>query len=226
MKQLSQYIFEKLHPSKFDQDVSATGFVIKSNKIYKEDNEQENTKFFISFQKMTFGRGNISYIPTYTSIKQNNFRRMKIFKTKEAAEQYIESYKDKLSDYNDFKENIEIIPYDDALDMIGDSDTKNKELKAKQEADRKARRQQRYQDNKEANKKKEEEYAKHNPGTYEVNFPVGKSSWDMETFKVNADSINDAFEKAKQMALKRDPHCNTPGYDHKLTFTKQYIHKK
>lgn len=220
MKQLSQYILEKLHVGDYNpKDDHGNGYVIKMHK----DNDEE---FFISFQKMTFGRGNVSYIPTYTSFKQNNFRRMKVFKTIKAAEDYFDSYKDKLSSYDEYKEQIEIITYDDAQDLIGDSDKKSKDLKDKQEADRKARRQQRYQDNKEANKKKEEEYAKHNPGTYEVNFPVGKSSWDMETFKVNADSINDAFEKAKQMALKRDPHCNTPGYDHKLTFTKQYIHKK
>lgn len=225
MKQLSQYIFEKLHPSKFDQDVSATGFVIKSNKIYKEDNEEENTKFFISFSKIGYGN-NTSYTATYTSVKQNNFRRMKVFKTKEAAEQYIESYKDKLYNYDEFKDNIEIIPYDDALDMIGDSDTKNKELKAKQEADRKARRQQRYQNNKEENKKKEEEYSKKDPGEYKVRFPYSNNYFDGMEFTLKAESINDAFEKGKKEALRRDRNCNTPGYDHKVLFTKKYIHKK
>ena len=213
MKSIINYILENIE--------NKDGFVIKRNKETTEE-------FFIQFSKERFA-GNSVYIPSYSSIRSNNFRRIKIFKTKEDALKYIDQYlsKNENNDYwDEVKNKMEVISYSDALELIGDNDTKHKELKSKQNTDRKQRQKERYEHNKENNKKKEIEYSKNDPGKYYVRFPYTDNEFDGMEFTIQASSINDAFEKGKVKALKQDPNCNTPGYDHKIKFTKKYIRKE
>lgn len=197
------------------------GFVIRKNKKTTEE-------FFIQFNRERFC-GETIYIPAYTSIRSNNFRRIKIFKSEEDALKYVDEYFSRNGNSDSWKKernNMEVIPYSKALELIGDSDSKHKEFKQQQEEDRKQRQKQRYEYNKEANKQKEAEYSKHNPGKYRVRFPYMDNEFDGMRFTVQASSINDAFEKGKAKALRMDPNCDSYGYDHRIRFIKKYIHKE
>lgn len=213
MKSIITYISESLD--------NKDGFVIRRNK-------ETNEEFFIQFNKERFA-GKTMYIPSYTSIRYNNFKRIKIFKSEEEALKYVDQYfsKNEKSDYwDELKNDMEVIPYSKALELIGNNDSKHKEFKTKQEADKKDRQKQRYEYNKEANKQKEAEYSKHNPGKYQVRFPYMDNEFDGMQFTIQASSINDAFEKGKAKALKIDPNCDSSGYDHRIRFIKKYIHKE
>lgn len=191
-----------------------TSFVIKCG---------EGLSFFISWQKNYNG----DYTPTYTRIDRNNFSRMKIFDSEDKAWEFIDKSK-KDQDY--FCKDIDswtVMSYGSAQELIGDSNAKYHDYKQKQEADRKQRAHDSYEYNKEKRRAKEEELNKKDPGEYEVQFKVVGSNWyDRDSFYVTAESPNDAWKKAKEKALQRDPNCNTPGYDHRLSFTKEFIYKR
>lgn len=205
----------------------------------------EGLSFFISWQKEYHNpydkSGEYHYLPTYTDIKRNNFRRMKTFKTEDDAWKFIDDAKRDKDHYYVPSENLDkdgnsvndgmnswtVMSYDSAQELIGDSNAKYHDYKQKQEADRKQRAHDSYEYNKEKRRAKEEELSKKDPGKYEVQFKVIGSSWfDRDSFYVDAESPNDAWKKAKEKALERDPNCNTPGYDHRLSFTKEFIYKK
>lgn len=192
--------------------------------VYAKDSTT-NEEFFIGFSKS-------DYIPdlyciNFTEAKRNNFRRVKIFKSKEQAEEFLNKYKDKVSP-SAWKtvQDMVFMPYIQAKELFGDGDARQKRYMEIKEISRKNNRIRRYELTKEDNKKLQQKYNEKNPGTYIVEFPFAGNKFDTLTIVVDAESINDAFKKAKDKALRKNPNYGMSGYDKHLTFTKKYIRMK
>lgn len=191
--------------------------------VYAKDSTT-NEEFFIGFSKIYYSQ---EYGADFTEAKRNNFRRVKIFKSKEQAEEFINKYKDKISSYSSkVVKGMVLIPYLQAKELFGDGDARQQRYKEIKEITRKNNRIRRYELTKEDNKKLQQKYKEKNPGTYIVEFPIAGNRFDTLTIVVDAESINDAFEKAKDKALRRNPNYGISGYDRRLTFTKKYIRMK
>ena len=199
------------------------------NKEVDKHRPDDMNQLFIGPQKY-----NDWYSPSFTSTRRRNYDRAKLFNSKEEAEAYIEKQ-------NKEKElfitidlgfgpnarstkrpmNIEILPYSDAIAAIGDPEQNYKNYKQKQADDRK-------KSNAAYRERYKKEHANDNvkdPGKYKVRFWYSNSWLGEETFTVDAESINDAFKKAKAKALRQDPYRDTQGYDQKMTFNKNEIWK-
>lgn len=159
------------------------------------------------------------YYPSFTSANRNNYDRAKLFNSKEEAEAFVENAQKtkQLFKYTP----IEIIPYDEAMAAIGDP----KEAEAnyrKQQAEERKRYSELYQ---KRYKEKHADDKTKNPGKYKVWFYYANSGLGGESFLVDADSIDDAFKKAKAKALQQDPNRNASGYDQRMVFNKNSIRK-
>ena len=177
-------------------------------------NQKSKTSFFIDFTKL-YG----SYLDNYTDPERNNFHRVHIFNSKEDAISYFKKHKKTLN-------ADRVIPYREAKERWGDGDSRQEKILEKKEKDKKEARKAYYEMNKEKNKELDAKYKEKKPGIYLVRFPSRIYAFDFPfRFELEADSINDAFEKGKQEALRRSPHCNYPGYEDSdaCTFTKKYI---
>lgn len=159
------------------------------------------------------------YYPQFTSTSRNNYDRAKLFNSKEEAEAFVENAQKtkQLFKYTP----IDIIPYDEAMAAIGDPSENYKTYKQTQEDNRKAA----AQAYRERNKAAEEKNKESNPGKYKVWFYYANSWLGGESFTVDADSIDDAFKKAKIKALEQDPNRNASGYDQRMIFNKKNIRK-
>ena len=168
-------------------------------------------------------RDNI-YFPTWTSAGRRNYDRAKLFNSKEEVQAYIDKQnkeKHLFLDYNDKPKDIEILPYSEAMAEIGDPEQNYKDYKQKQADDKKA-----YSEKyRERYKKEHAKDKEKNPGKYKVWFYYSNSWLGGESFTVDAESIDDAFKKAKAQALRQDPYRATSGYDQKMTFNKNNIKK-
>lgn len=158
------------------------------------------------------------YTPSYTSARRNNYSRAKIYKSEQEAQAALDKY----NDQEVFKFSpAHIDTYDNAMANIGDTEANLQAYKDNQEAKRK-----RYQEFYKTQRKSQDEKNKQkDPGTYKVVFFYSNSGLGSETFTVKAESIDDAFKKAKAKALEQDPYRNDSGYDQKMTFNKNYIKK-
>lgn len=159
------------------------------------------------------------YYPSFTSANRNNYERAKLFNSKEEAQAFI----DKANEEKElFKyDNVVVLPYDEAMAAIGSPDDAEKAYR-EQQAEEKKRYRESYQVryNKEHANDKEK-----NPGKYKVWFYYSNSWLGGESFTVDAESIDDAFKKAKAKALAQDPYRNSSGYDQKMIFNKNNIKK-
>lgn len=159
------------------------------------------------------------YYPSFTSANRNNYDRAKLFNSKEEAEAFIEKA-DKEKQL--FKHTpVEVIPYDEAMKAIGDPKEAEKAYRDQQAEERKRYRES-YQ--KRYNQKHADDKTS-NPGKYKVWFYYANSWLGGESFTVDADSIDDAFKKAKIKALEQDPNRNASGYDQRMIFNKNNIRK-
>lgn len=171
-----------------------------------------------------------SYFPNWTSAGRRNYDRAKLFNSREEVQAYIDKQnkeKQLFLDYNDkdhsktVPKDIEILPYSEAMAEIGDPEQNYKDYKQKQADDKKA-----YSEKyKERYKKEHAKDKEKNPGKYKVWFYYSNSWLGGESFTVDAESIDDAFKKAKAQALRQDPYRATSGYDQKMTFNKNNIKK-
>ena len=159
------------------------------------------------------------YYPSFTSANRNNYDRAKLFNSKEEAEAFIEKTNKEKQLFQHTA--IEVIPYDEAMQAIGDPKEAEKAYRDQQAEERKRYResyQKRYKQKHAGDKDK-------NPGKYKVWFYYANSWLGAESFTVDAESIDDAFKKAKAKALQQDPYRNTSGYDERMIFNKNNISK-
>lgn len=171
-------------------------------------------QLFISAQK-----DGIFYYPSFTAANRNNYERAKLFNSKEEAEAFVKTAQEtkQLFKYTP----IEIIPYDEAMSAIGDPNEAEKAYREKQAEERKQ-----YTESYQRRYKKEHADDKTiNPGKYKVWFYYANSWLGGESFTVDAESIEDAFKKAKAQALRQDPNRNASGYDQRMIFNKNSIRK-
>lgn len=164
----------------------------------------------------------------FTSLDRNNFRRAKIFNSIADAGNFIQTLKEKCEDNGyalSLIDRLKIISYAEMQDNIKDADSAKAALDARVEAQRAARRKADYEYNKERNAEREKANAAINPGTYSVTFRYAQGWQGSETFTVQAESINDAFIKAKAKALRQDPNRDCSGYDERMIFNKSCINK-
>lgn len=201
----NQLVQKKATEASMEADAGA--YVIAQSKDTKESFYTRSTV------ERHFGR--TVHIPAYTSAKRDNFKQVKVFKTIEDANAAIAKMQQE-----GFAEDAIAMPYDKAK-QIFDSN------KQKIVDDIEARRKQEQQQYAEANKAERQATAKKNAeqrhGIYKVTFWYSNTNLGNETYKVEADSINDAFNKAKAIALRQDKYRAVAGYDHKMTFSKQNI---
>lgn len=166
------------------------------------------------------GYGNHTYYsPTFTSTRANNYSRAKLFNSLEDAENFIES-QGKQKDLWKYTQ-VTVMPYEEAMAAIGDPDKNYADYKQKQADDRKAYSKQ-YQ---ERAKLRNEQNKIQDPGTYKVWFNYANSWLGGESFTVDAESVDDAFKKAKEKALRQDQYRNASGYDQRMIFNKNSIKK-
>ena len=159
------------------------------------------------------------YYPNFTSTRANNISRAKTFNSREAAQAFIDKQAD---EKNLWKRNpVSVMSLAEAMKLIGNPDENYKAYKQKQADDRKAASKRYAEQNKERDKKNKEQ----NPGKYKVRFWYANSWLGAETFTVDAESVDDAFNKAKQKALQQDPYRATSGYDERMIFNKNDIRK-
>lgn len=200
--------------------------------VDKEPNSFSGSEnqLFIGPQKASYG-----YYPSFTSTRRRNYDRAKLFNSEEEAQAYIDKQnKDKelfITLEQDFSKkdikfnkrgrDIEILPYDEAMSVIGDPEQNYSNYKQKQADDKKAASKRYAERNKERNEKNKVK----DPGKYKVWFYYSNSWLGGESFTVDAESIDDAFKKAKAQALRQDPYRATSGYDQRMTFSKNYIKK-
>jgi hypothetical protein len=168
-------------------------------------------QLFINLSKAYYG-----YFPNFTSIRANNYSRAKLFKSYQDAEAFINKHRDTFDKYP-----VEIMSYADAMSDIGDPDQNYADYKQKQEADRKVARKQ----SQERAKIRDQQNKVKDPGTYKVWFYYANSWLGGESFTVEAESVDDAFNKAKAQALRQDPYRNASGYDQRMVFNKSSIKK-
>jgi len=171
-------------------------------------------QLFISAQK-----DSRFYYPSFTSANRNNYDRAKLFNSKEEAEAFVENAQKTKQLFRHTP--IEIMPYDEAMAAIGDPNEAEKAYRA-QQAEEKKRYTESYQ------KRYKEKHANDkvkDPGKYKVYFYYANSWLGGESFTVDADSIEDAFKKAKAQALRQDPYRNASGYDQRMIFNKNSIRK-
>lgn len=220
MKSLREYIVQE------SLQIPKGYFAIQLTKYTQHYEETEDIKNLFQFvtriTKEKIGP-NVHEFVSNTEIKRNNFKQIKWFKSEEVAKQFAEQHKEAFNHYE-----YEIVPSEDVKNMLTELDPNKKsaDMKKAQEEAVKQRRKEKYEANKEANKKKEQEYAKEDPGNYYVFFPEYGNPFAGFTITLKAKSINDAFEKGKYAALKEDPNCNTQGYDRRIMFTKSHIKKE
>ena len=176
-------------------------------------------RLFIDSRSETYSNLGKVYMPNFTSTRANNLSRAKLFNSEAEAQAFIDK-QDKEKDLWKYTP-VSVMPYSEVLDMIGNPDDNYKAYKQKQADDRKAASKQYAERNKERNKKNKE----YSPGTYKVLFYYSNSWLGAETYTVEAESIDDAFKKAKAKALRQDPYRDTSGYDEKMSFNKQNIWK-
>lgn len=159
------------------------------------------------------------YSPNFTSTRANNLHRAKKFNSKEEAEAFI----DKQAKEKDLWRytSVQVMPLSEAMELIGNPDDNYKAYKQAQSDRRKAESKKYAERNKEKNKQNKE----YNPGTYRVRFWYAHSWLGEETYTVDADSVDDAFKKAKAKALQQDPYRATQGYDERMIFNKNEITK-
>lgn len=185
----------------------------EKEKTYRGKKSQYN-HLFIGAQKT-----GSHYYPSFTSASRNNYERAKLFNSKEEAEAFVANAQKtkQLFKYTP----VEIIPYDEAMAAIGDPDEAEKAYRTQQAEERK-----RYSES--YQKRYKEQHANDkvkDPGKYKVWFYYADSGLGGESFTVDADSIDDAFKKAKAKALKQDPYRNASGYDQRMIFNKNSIRK-
>ena len=160
-----------------------------------------------------------AYSPNFASTRANNISRAKKFNSAEEAQAFIDKQaKDKdLWKYAP----VEVMSFDEAMNLIGDPDENYAAYKQNQADRRKAASKQYAETAKARNKKNSEK----NPGVYKVTFWYSDKSLGNESYIVDAESIDDAFKKAKEKALQEDSYRNQDGYDQKMSFNKQNIRK-
>lgn len=198
--------------------------------IVCKETKHDTNQLFIAPQKYSH-----FYLPTWTSTGRRNYDRAKLFKSKEEALAYVEKqnkekklfttleqdFSKKGIHQNERPTNIEVMPYSEAMEVIGDPEQNYNDYKQKQAEDKKKQ--------SEAYRKRyKEEHANDSakdPGKYKVWFYYANSWLGGESFTVDAESINDAFKKAKEKALQQDPYRTSSGYDERMIFNKNNIKK-
>lgn len=167
------------------------------------------------------GYGNYTYYtPNFTSARMNNYNRAKIFNSYEDAENFM--LKQIQTKGNIFKYSpVTIVTYGEAMNEIGDPYANQKAYQQSQK-DKKKQYAEQYKD---IAKARNEKNKIKDPGKYKVTFYYSNSWLGSESYTVDAESIDDAFKQAKEKALRQDPYRNVSGYDHKMTFSKNYIRK-
>ena len=198
--------------------------------IVCKETKRDTNQLFIAPQKYSH-----FYLPTWTSTGRRNYDRAKLFKSKEEALAYVEKqnkekklfttleqdFSKKGIHQNERPTNIEVMPYSEAMEVIGDLEQNYNDYKQKQAEDKKKQ--------SEAYRKRyKEEHANDSakdPGKYKVWFYYANSWLGGESFTVDAESINDAFKKAKEKALQQDPYRTSSGYDERMIFNKNNIKK-
>ena len=198
--------------------------------IVCKETKHDTNQLFIAPQKYSH-----FYLPTWTSTGRRNYDRAKLFKSKEEALAYVEKqnkekklfttleqdFSKKGIHQNERPTNIEVMPYSEAMEVIGDPEQNYKDYKQKQADNKKAYRER----NKDAEKARREKNKAKDPGRYKVWFYYANSWLGAESFIVDAESIDDAFKKAKAEALRQDGYRDTQGYDERMIFNKNNIKK-
>lgn len=214
-------VYIKLSSDKSDK------WVIVNKEMFYGKPATCNGQLFIAPQKYSH-----FYTPSWTSTGRRNYDRAKLFNSKEEAEAYVEKQnkekklfitpelnRDGSSTERDIK--IEIMPYSEAMGAIGDPEQNYKDYKQKQADNKKAYRER----HKGAEKARREKNKAKDPGRYKVWFYYANSWLGAESFIVDAESIDDAFKKAKAKALRQDEYRDTQGYDERMIFNKNNISK-
>ena len=189
--------------------------------IVNKDEKHKDWGLKSSYNELFIGaqKSDRFYYPQFTSASRNNYGRVKLFNSKEEAKAFIENDK-KSKDLFRYTP-VEILPYDEAMAAIGDPEEAQNNYKAKQ-AEKKKQDAEAYRTR---YKKQHANDKTKNPGKYKVWFYYANSWLGGESFLVDADSIDDAFKKAKAKALQQDPNRNTSGYDQRMIFNKNSIRK-
>lgn len=204
----------------FQEDVNAATDVLSGTYvIVKPAVGRGEPGLFIDSKAIKFSPTQKAYSPNFTSTRANNINRAKKFNSAEEAQAFI----DKQANDKDLWKYapVEVMSFDEAMSLIGDPD-KNYEAYKQSQADKRAESRKRYAETAKSQSKKNREK---NPGTYKVTFWYSDKSLGNESYIVDAESIDDAFQKAKAKALQQDAYRNQDGYDQKMTFNKQNIRK-
>lgn len=216
---------------KANSDISGKWVIVDKELGYHDKPTDTTNQLFIGPQKYSDW-----YYPSFTSTGRRNYNRAKLFNSKEEALSYIDKQnKEKnlfITSDEDFStpgdikfierdRKIEVLPYEEAMANIGDPEQNYKNYKQKQADDRKAYRER----HKEADKARREKNMAKDPGKYKVWFYYANSWLGAESFTVDAESIDDAFKKAKAKALRQDEYRDTQGYDERMIFNKNNIRK-
>ena len=151
----------------------------------------------------------------FTDYRRNNYSSAKTFSSKELALAYLDSRKDAFYRYRKSDDCFKVMTFAKAKKLLGDTNSKQDTYKAERQEYRDNQRKQSY----ERQKIKNVENRKIDPGTYKVVFYYSNSWLGGESYTVEAESVDDAFKKAKQKALRQDPYRDVSGYDEKMIFT-------
>jgi len=184
---------------------------------YTEDNGKP--LLFIDSRAQNYTHLGKVYSPNFTSTRANNINRAKKFNSKEEAEAFVDKQAKEKDLWKHYK--VSVMPLSEAMELIGNPDDNYKAYKQKQADDKRAASRRYAEQNKERAKKNKEI----NPGTYKVTFWYSNSWLGCETYTVDAESVDDAFKKAKAKALRQDPYRDSQGYDQRMIFNKSNIRK-
>lgn len=193
--------------------------IVRIGNKYNKPEDQGKPMLFIDSRFDRDYKGNKRYYPNFTTTRANNISRAKLFNSKEEAEAFIQKQGDEKNLWN-FVE-VSVMPYSEAIAAIGDSDANYKDYKKNQETKRREYNQRYSELAKQRNAKNKEK----DPGKYKVRFWYANSWLGCETFTVDAESVDDAFKKAKAKALQQDPNRASSGYDERMIFNKNEIKK-
>lgn len=180
---------------------------------------EDPSALFIDSRAVRYSAAAKMYAPNFTSIRANNFDRAKKFRSASEAQAFI----DKQAESKDLwrYSPVEVMSLSEAMSAVGDPDAAQRSYRQNQADKRKAASKQYAERAKLQNKQNREK----SPGTYKVTFWYSDRSLGNETYTVDAESIDDAFKKAKAKALQQDAYRDYDGYDQKMTFNKQNIKK-
>lgn len=225
------FINEVIHDFKYD---------VKNTWYYRDPNGLPEGDGFIiiqtnpNFQSGTATNEFVISPGTFTSVSRNNYYRVKVFKNETEAEKFIENklipnnYSKATGNYlytdeEDRAPTYDVISLADAEALKGNTRQAQADYYTQKAIADKAKRKAKYDSTAEERKAKNTANSAIKSGKYLVKFFYSNFPMDYEEFTVEASSINDAFDKAKEKALRRNPYFNVDGYDQKLVFNKNNI---